>query len=276
MKKLALALMCLVSVAFFASCDPNEILNPEPTLAVVTGDNYAYDGMTIDLNTDFKVGFRAASNTQTLKELSKFNLSVKLFDLENTEIGSSDTTYAISGNEFSYDETWAFTNRELIAKAVFTATVTDVDAKVKTVILNININQPALPLEVRDLRWYRWGNTIEGLDEFGLRWAGNYQRDYYAKIEPKDGVKLFAFTAEDWANVVTDVDKAELFANAIENQHTLDNYFNINVTQGTMTYNDVIGTVLADGTCHLMHIVKSTTVNHGAQGAEITINGEAK
>ena len=52
MKKLALALVCLVSVAFFASCDP-EITNPEPTIAVITGENYVYDGQTIDVNTDY-------------------------------------------------------------------------------------------------------------------------------------------------------------------------------------------------------------------------------
>ena len=39
MKKLALALVCLVSVAFFASCDPT-VEHPEPTIALLTGEGY--------------------------------------------------------------------------------------------------------------------------------------------------------------------------------------------------------------------------------------------
>lgn len=273
MKKLALALMCLVSVAFFASCNP-EVLNSEPTLAVVTGEDYAYDGMTVDLNTDFKVGFRAASNTQTMKELSKFNLSVKVFDLENVETYSLDTTYNISGNEFSYDETWNFSIRELIGKAVFTATVTDVDAKVKTVVLNLNINEPALPLEVVDFQWYRKGNTITGVSEYGLEWKGNYQRDYYAKLVPMEGVKLFAFSMEDWNGVTTNLDKAALFSEAAATQHEIAEYFEVNVTQQNMEYNDVIGTIMPDGTCHLMLVEKSYSVYTTA--TETTIYGKAK
>ena len=77
MKKLALALVCFVSVAFFASCT-EPVANPEPSIAVMTGDNYIYDGQTIDLYQEYNLGFRVASNSQTLKELASFSLVTKL------------------------------------------------------------------------------------------------------------------------------------------------------------------------------------------------------
>ena len=64
MKKLALALMCLVSVAFFASCN-KPVANPEPSIAAKTGENYVYDGQTVDLGQNYTLGFVAASNSQT-------------------------------------------------------------------------------------------------------------------------------------------------------------------------------------------------------------------
>ena len=150
------------------------------------------------------------------------------------------------------------------------------DSKTNSKDINLLINQPAQELLVSTLRWYRLGNDIQGLEEYGMMWKGNYPRDTYAKLVPMDGVTLYTFTAEDWANVNTDVDKAALFLNAIEHMLPSEEYFKVNVTQASMIYNDVIGTVMPDGTCHLMHITKSTATYVGAQGTEIVITGEAK
>ena len=79
MKKLALALVCLVSVAFFASCN-EPVANPEPSIAVMTGENYIFDGQTIDLYKDYNLGFRVASNSQTQKELASFSLVTKVYN----------------------------------------------------------------------------------------------------------------------------------------------------------------------------------------------------
>lgn len=276
MKKLALALVCLVSVAFFASCDP-EITNPEPTIAVITGENYVYDGQTIDVNTDYLFGVRAASNSQTGKELASFKLNLKIMNMDDQVEYTQDTTYAISGTEYVYQDTLGFTyNRELVGKVEITATAIDADGKSCHVTINLTINQPAQPLIARTFTWYRLGNTITGLDEYGLNWRGNYPRDTYAKLEPKDGVKLYIFNSEDWTNTTTDLEKAALFNNALETMTPAENYFNVNVTQANMTYDDVIGTVLADGTCHLIHVTSSKATYLGTQGTEITITGESK
>ena len=125
MKKLALALVCLVSVAFLASCDP-EITNPQPTIAVMTGENFVYDGQVLDVNTDYSLGFNAASNSQTLKELKTFTLSIKILDNDGEEMDSNVNTIDVSGTEYQYlDEEFGFVLRsEIIGKAEITETTT--------------------------------------------------------------------------------------------------------------------------------------------------------
>ena len=62
MKKLALALVCLVSVAFFASCDPTTD-QPEPSIAILSGLEYVNGTVDnpqiipMDDNVDWKFGF---------------------------------------------------------------------------------------------------------------------------------------------------------------------------------------------------------------------------
>ena len=175
MKKLALALLCLVSVAFFASCTP-EVTDPEPSIAIVTGDNYVYDGQTIDLYHDYMIGFHAASNSQTSKELATFSLNVKLYEGTEESRPVYDTTYnlAISGSEYTYEDGVRFElSRDLVGKAEYTATVTDVDGKSNSTTINLLINQPAIPLEVSDFEWTKIGHNVMDLTSYGLMWHEN-------------------------------------------------------------------------------------------------------
>lgn len=265
MKKLALALVCFASVAFFASCKPEG----QPTISVLNEEGYVQDGATVDVNTEFDFGFVMASSATTNKELSSMIL---IIDDETPD------TIAINGTEWTYRGTLKYeaTRDEIIGTSSIKAIVTDVAGQTATATINLTINQPAQPLIARTFTWYRLGNTITGLDEYGLNWRGNYPRDTYAKLEPKDGVKLYIFNSEDWTNTTTDLEKAALFNNALETMTPAENYFNVNVTQANMTYDDVIGTVLADGTCHLIHVTSSKATYLGTQGTEITITGESK
>ena len=68
MKKLALALVCFASVAFFASCQ-QEITNPEPTISVITDEGFVKNGDVIDVEQTIVYGFQMASNSQPKKEL---------------------------------------------------------------------------------------------------------------------------------------------------------------------------------------------------------------
>jgi len=266
MKKLALALVCLVSVAFFASCNQPK---GQPTIAVLQEEGFVKDGDIVNLGEEVNFGFVMATSPQSNSLLK--SLIIKIDD-------EAPDTIDIQGTEYTYKGviTYNLSKDEIVGNSTIIATVYDAVGEFATTSIKLSINQPAQPLIARTFTWYRLGNTITGLDEYGLNWRGNYPRDTYAKLEPKDGVKLYIFNSEDWTNTTTDLEKATLFNKAIETMTPAENYFKVNVTQANMTYDDVIGTVLADGTCHLIHVTTSKATSLGAQGTEITITGEAK
>lgn len=269
MKKLALALVCFASVAFMASC-VKPVDNPEPTLALKTGENYVYDGQTIDIDTEYMLGFRAASNSQTLKELSTFKLGIRILELDGTEIDNADTLMNISGTEFVYDHVLNFTlSRELVGKAEITATVTDVDGKLCTTTINLNVNQPAQPLEAKDFTWYRHGaNTAEGnLADLGLQWAGN-SKESFVILKPLTGATLYGFTSEDWGATTTDVEKAALFSDGLN--VVMDEFRGVSAWSDK-DYDFVIGTVY-NGEYHLIHITHGDVESK----TDITITGQYK
>jgi hypothetical protein len=276
MKKLALALVCFVSVAFFASCTP-EITNPEPSIAIMTGENYVYDGQTIDINTEYLIGFRAAANSQTMKELASFKLVGTIYDIDDSVLSTNDSTFAISGSEYVYQEVLNFEVRELIGKVSLTASVTDVDGKVNSTTITLNINQPAVALEPKDFSWLRKGSEDgTGLAEYGLEWKGN-GKEVFAIIKPVAGAEMYLILPEDWAAVKTDVDKAAFFSDGV---YSVISDFRGVSAWNSNDYNFVIGT-LYNGQYHMIHIthgeVQSIT---NAQGqyvrTDITITGQSK
>ena len=265
MKKLVLALVCFASLAFFASC----VKEGQPTIQVLNQEGFVQDGAVVDQNTNVYFGFVVASSPESKKELSKLVVTI-----DGTKWAEKDLT---GMTEYTHIDTVYYEpERDIVGQSVIQAVVTDAAGQTATATITLSINEPAQPLMARTFEWYRWGNTITGLDEFGLEWKGNYPKDTYAKLIPQDGVKLFIFEAKDWNEVTTDVEKAAFFNKAIETQHTADEYFEVNVTQMDMTYNDVIGTVMPDGTCHLIHITKSHAEYVAPTGTKITITGEAK
>ena len=275
MKKLALALMCLVSVAFFASCTKT-VEHPEPSIAIMTGENFVYDGQTVDLGTTYSIGFRAASNAETQKELAKFNLKASLYEMDGTLIVSNDTTIVVSGTEYVFqnnDLTFNYTStrEELVGKAIFTATITDVDGKINSATINLNINQPEEPLAVGDFDWYRLGNTQTGLEEYGLYWERN-AKSPFAQIKPVQGVVLYKFDSSVWNEVVYESQKAAKFADGAT---TAAMYNNVDVNANAL-YDDVIGTRMPDGTLHLLHVTSCVIGAQQTAGRPIHIYGQAK
>jgi len=277
MKKLALALMCLVSVAFFASCT-KPVENPEPSIAVVTGDNYIYDGQTIDLGVDYNLGFRAASNSQTMKELAKFQLQTKFYEAGDEESSRpevvADTTVTLSGTEYVYQEVVNFVQAKagIIGKIEFTAIVTDVDGKSNTKTITVNLNQAEDPLAVSDFEWFRQGNQQSGLEEYGLYWDRN-AKSPFAEIKPLPGVILYKFeNSSVWDEVQFPSQKEAVFSDGAV---TASMYNNVDVNQNG-TYDDVIGTRMTDGTYHLIHVEMCRIGTYTSQGTPITIYGKSK
>ena len=275
MKKLALALVCLVSVAFFASCT-QPVENPEPSIAVVTGDNYIYDGQTIDLGLEYNLGFRVASNSQTMKELAKFQLETSSVGLEEDSRPEviDDTIVNISGTEYVFEDVVGFVLAKagLVGKIQFVAIVTDVDGKTNSKTVTVNLNQAEDPLEVADFEWYRLGNTQTGLEEYGLYWDQNAKAPF-AQIKPLPGVILYKFEDSSvWDEVMYPSQKEAVFSDGAV---TASMYNNVDVNQNG-TYDDVIGTRMTDGTYHLIHIEMCRIGAYVSQGTPITIYGKSK
>ncbi len=264
MKKLALALVCLVSVAFFASCTP-EVQNPEPSIAVFVGsEGYLYDGAIVDVNVDYPFAFRAASNAQTQKDLATF----KIYIDDELQLDS-----IISGKEFEFTGTFAYEFRDnIIDETSIKAVVTDVAGKMNTATINLKINQPEEPLTEVDFEWYRLGNDQTGLDEYGLYWHQN-AKSPFAQIKPKDGVILYKFDSNVWNEVVYGTQKAAKFADGAT---TIAMYNNVDVNLANGTYDDVIGTRMPDGTLHLIHVTSHRVGAQQSAGRPIYINGQAK
>ena len=282
MKKLALALVCFASVAFFASCNP-VVDNPEPTIAIMTGENFitgTVDNPTIiDAydETNYQYGFHVESNAQTKKELAELKVHYELIDAQGTRTYDSiiDLTgkTAFDFQDCLYEEE---DTRTIVTEFNIQATVTDVDGKTNTATIAMKFDLTAQPLIARTFEWYRLGNTITGLEEFGLWWDRNLKATH-AQIKPLDGAKLFIFDAEDWEAIATDVDKAALFNAAIENGQAVSLYDGINTdVAGDKDYDDVIGSITADGTMYLIHITHYFRGTFVSQGYPYTITGEAK
>ena len=264
MKKLALALVCLVSVAFFASCEKT-VEHPEPSIAVLQEEGYVANGDVVDLNTEVQFGFVCAANAETGKKLA--SLVVKVDDTEWANQNLSGMT------EYTYKDvvTYKPEEKDIIGESVITAILTDEDGKTATASITLSVNNPAQPLTAVDFEWYRLGNTQTGLEEYGLFWERNI-KDTHAQIKPLDGVTLYSFGADKWNAITTDVEKAALFA---DGGIAITVYNNVSTTAAG-TYDDVIGTKMEDGTLYLIHVTKCEIGAYQTQGYPITISGQAK
>ena len=276
MKKLALALVCFASVAFFASC-VKTIDNPEPSIAVLTGENYVYDGQTLDLNTDYQIGFRVASNSQTMKELATFQYNAKLYDLDNVLQDEQNNTVTISGTEYVFEQGVNFSiDRELIGKAEFTGTVTDADGKTNSVTLTVNLNQPAVVLAVEDITWVKTAHNAQDLSAYGLFWKETNYKSPFTHILPAEGSTLYlvANGDRDFDRILTDVDLSNYFSNLVETSTPIQDYKNVDCNQSA-NYNDLLVCKDANGNIHAINILRAD-ITTPAAGTRITITGKAK
>ena len=284
MKKLALALVCLASVAFFASCDP-VVDNPEPTIAVMSAENYVNgtieEPTIIDVNDEnainLKYGFHVESNAQTKKELSTLKITFEETYAEGTYV--SDTTIDLTGlTTFDFSEfLFQQEEREIIGSVVITAVVTDVNNQTNTAAIAFKFDQTAQPLNSTIIEWVRKGNNLMGDTEAemaacGLQWTGSY-KDIMATLRPLTGATMYICSGDDYATITTDVEKSAYFANLTETAEPADKYRNI-TTNNSANYNDMLAVVYGDG-LYLINITRAEIAT-GDYGTQITIKGAVK
>lgn len=262
MKKLALALVCLVSVAFFASCTPEG----KPSIQIINEAGYVQDGDVVDLDTEVMFGFKVASSPETGKALS--SLVVKI---DGEVFANQDLTGMYSYSYTGY-VTFSADLREIIDSKMITAVVTDAAGRISTATLTLDINEAVQALVPTEFEWVRVGsNPATGLESVGLKWTRN-QKDVKAIIEPiNSSAMLYIFTADKWASVETDIQKLALFT---DNPTTADKFNGVSC-YSTQDYDYVIGTYY-NGTYNLIHVTKGIVDNNGSAGTTVTIKGERK
>ena len=247
-----------------------------PSISIMSGENYLYDGQTIDLNTDYLIGFRAASNSQTMKELATLKIVESLFAMDGTVVDSGETTFAISGTEYVYQGTLRFDYRELVGRVTISATVADVDGKTNSVTISLNINQPAVDLAVEDITWIKTGHNVQDLSAYGLLWKETNYKSPFTHILPAEGSTLYLVENgdQDFANIVTDIDLNNYFIRLTETSIPISDYNKVDCSSSA-NYHDLLIVKEANGKLHAINITHADITNP-ATGIRITITGKAK
>lgn len=262
MKKLALALVCLISVAFFASCTPEG----QPTISVLPGEEYVHDGDIINVNEEFNIGFTMSSSIESGQKLASFTLVI---DDETFETVKLDDT------EFTFERTLALNTvdtRDDIDNVVITGTVTDVLGKSASVTITLILDETQ-ELILENFEWNRHGGDAAtgNLAELGLAWNSNAKDEVFAVITAVEGAELYEVPAEKWAQVTTQPEKVALFGEG-GGALPIRAYKGVSAFSSD-TYDDVIATRY-NGEYYLIHITEGIVSTF--KGTDVTIKGEWK
>ena len=239
MKKLALALVCLVSVAFFASCQKEA---GNPTINFVQGEGYISTDATVEANTDFMFGIQAKSNETTQELLTKCFIQI----LMGEERVYDTLIENINQNQYNFD------GGLNLPEGVYTITATvhntaDMTAECSMTITSI---VSAQPLQVNDIEWVKTGHNVQDLSAYGLVWKTTNYKDPFTHILPAEGCMLFACSGDGdkFANINTDLDLAAEFSRLQEmtvlpsNINTTE-YNKVDCNPANKDYNDLLITL---------------------------------
>ena len=270
MKKLALALLCLVSVAFFASCDPDPVIeHPEPSIAIITEDGFLANGDVIEVNEVYPFGFTVASNAETQVALSRFVVTVD---------GDLWCDTVISGTEFVYkDYIYYEPAKEIVGSYEIIATVTDADGKSNKATIKGDINMED-ELETTPIEWTKWGHSVPDLSFYGLEMQEGNWKSPFVHIYPTEGSVLYVLEddTEDWFEAIeTGTNLIGVYYMLAEQQDPCNDYKRIDCN-ASARYDDVLVTVDPEGYVHAIHITGTSVAVVAPNGTKIVITGEAK
>ena len=268
MKKLAFALVCVASLAFFASC----VKEGQPTIQVLNEEGYVQDGKTVNLYEEVNFGFVVASSAVTNSELVSL-----VVDIDGDEWAREDLT---GKTEYTYRDvvTYEAKKDEIIGTSVITAIVTDAAGQTATATITLTINQPDAPILAQAFSWYRKGNSVPSATEmatYGLKFGDNY-KEVFATILPLDeNVQLYLCDGNDFATINTMSEKNTYFTNlAAEQTGTkIEKYRNV-TCNNSADYNDMLAVVYGENH-YLIHITRGE-IETGSYGTQVTIKGELK
>ncbi|MBO6026232.1 MAG: hypothetical protein J6P73_03220 [Bacteroidales bacterium] len=276
MKKLALALVCLVSVAFFASCDP-KVENPEPAIQVLVEEGFVKSGDVVNEMDTVYFGFVVASNAETAEKLTSLIITIDGAGFDTVNFTEETTEYTYKMGTVFPPKVFEPTRDSIVGTRTITAVVTDADGKTNTASIELSLNYHEEPLlTVNTFEWIRkGGNPAEGLDQFGLEWKKNVQRGFYASITPMEGALLYKIDdLNRFEAITTSAEKAALFTE-LAAVKPLDKFeeIELNGYHTTVPRDFLLATIYNDNT-YLIRVKTTSTDN--AKAEKWTIEGEWK
>ena len=263
MKKLTLALMCLVGVLFMTSCSKDDDDPKLPTIEFVNaGEGYVYQNT--EVYSGDMVGFQIkaiATDANDLLTSLYFKVIYNNEVLGDTTITLDKlTTYTFTAEPEPMD----------LPGGLVTVEATVKTKKNNTATAKVNITVVDAGLEVNDLSWVRVGGAAAtGLDQFGLKWTSNY-KDVCASIKPVDGAILAVVDGVAFDDVTTELDKMDVF----ENYSTLVEEFHEISCSASSPIDYRLCTYYNDN-YYPIHLT-NTNVSVEAAGTTITISGQWK
>lgn len=267
MKKLALALVCLMGVAFFTSCDPENIIeNADPTIVFATDSGYLVNGQAIDVNTAYPLKVTASANPDTQTELSRLVI---------TGNGQTMLDSTISGQTFVFEGsfTYPYSREVIVPEYELKATVTDADGKTAsaTIVVSVNVDDT---LEETPIEWVKIGYDGDDISAYGLVWERTYYKSPFAHIKADTDCVFYVIEeGSDYETIVTATDLARYYANLLETARPAEEYkVDVNASG---TYDDLLITKDAAGNYHAIYIEKAK-VEVLSDGTKVTITGKAK
>ena len=145
MKKITLALLCIIGIVFASGCkkevkpdEPETPVTPDntkPSLSIINEEGYIANGDILQCGTSYNFGFIARSNSQTNAELSTLIILV-----DNEE----KTNLNLSGTEYRYSDNISFHNDYPNDKATITAILTDIGGKEVSKSLQVQLQKNIL------------------------------------------------------------------------------------------------------------------------------------
>ncbi len=269
MKKLALALVCFASLAFFASC----VKEGQPTIQVLNAEGYVQDGATVNTGEQIDFGFVMASSAVTNSQLATLIVTVDGIGWDTIDLtGETEYTYR------DYVE-YAPERDDILGTSVINAVVTDAAGQTATASITLTINQVDEPLISSTFSWVRDGAHFlsqEDMRAVGLDWPSNSKAEAYVNIKPLDGCSMYIIEdGDEFGNITTQSEKDAYFADLRENGITASVYRGISAWDDETAYNSMLAVIDAAGEKHLVHFTYAT-VKSGNYGTKITISGELK
>ena len=233
-----------------------QLIQIAPTISIISEDGYLTDNQVVYTDIEYKFGFHMSSSVAELSSLTitfDYGDNPQVYD-EMDLSGMFEYNYV--GNVIFAD------SRENIGECTITAVVTDANGKSSAASFTVFLNQDQMLIQ-SPFEWSRVGGAPGiGLEEFGLEWTHN-SKDVFARINPLDGVLLFQFDPSVWWQVNTEAEKEALFSSALETMSPEYEYAHVSI-MNSADYDDVIGTVLPDGTMCLIHVTHFTVYSEKA------------